>query len=86
MSSDYLKAVAAGGEFDQAEAIRELARVLTDGPIEVKGVVKAEGFDGTLLGPINQAVSEPSLVAAVTEEVDVIPPLVDAPEPPKKMK
>lgn len=55
MSSDYLKGIAEGGAFDQTEAIRELARVLTDGPITVKGVVKAEGFDGTLLGPINQA-------------------------------
>lgn len=41
MSSKLLEQIAEGGAFDVAEAIRELARVLTEGPIKVEGTITA---------------------------------------------
>lgn len=84
MSSEYLKAIAAGGEFDATQAIRALAKRMTEGPIEVKGSVTAGGGMKGLsfkAGGSGEAVSE-----AVQSEVEVIEPVVDGAAVAKKKK
>jgi hypothetical protein len=41
MNSDLLKGIAAGGAFDVVEAVREMARILSETPLEVLGPVKS---------------------------------------------